>query len=399
MQRFGFLKYLVASTSSQRPSSAITIGRALLNAVSHKFPSNLNPNIKKYCDLVFSEQHYSALRSQIQKAEFQQSSGQIELELQDIYLSQDILPSHRGRIISEKEKDIYVFPTLAVSLGLLTPETFILTSRGRLFSHTVLPNEIKAFNRLSDINPLVISPRQTMVLLFSFLEADGDLINMLYPAILNKRDEFTDYDIGDIIGEQLADFLIQLEKSVSSIKDKNEIYKLKKTAVKIKSWNNKKYKGLGIRDEWATLRLEPFVDMGLLKKTDKFAYKYAFSENGRGFFSYFPPGQTIDTFLKDKFISASSQLFGIQVSPATDPVQILTSLKEANRILANNIGYSDITDTALLASMNLLHSSNALLEIRDSILVLKDAQKKNPHDIHFNIDRWGNLKFISFRRL
>jgi len=399
MQRLGFLKHIVASASPQRPSSAAAIGRTLLSTVSHKHVTVIRSETKEYCDRVFSEQHYSALRSQVQQAAEQQPPGQVNLELQDIYLSQDGLPSKRGRILSEKEKDIHVFPTLAVNLGFLTPETCVLTSRGRLFANTISPGELDAFNRPSDINPLIISPGQAIVLLFSFLETDGDLASMLYPVIAKKDGEFADYEVGDLIGELLSDYLLRVEKSATRMKDKTEISKLKRTAESIKRWKNKPYTGKGSRDEWATLRLEPFVDMGLLIKPDKFAYKYAFTDNGRLFSANLETSNDLEPFLMDNYLSATAQLLGIQTSPVVNSDEALDFLKESNRLLANNIGYSDVTDTALLSAINLLQKRNKVLEIGKSIQILKEAQKKTPHNIHFNIDRWGNLKFISFRKL
>jgi hypothetical protein len=208
MQRLGFLKHVVASASPQRPSSAGALGRSLLSVVGRKYATSIRPEMKEYCDRVFTEQHYNTLRTQVRNATEQQPVGQVELELQDIYLSQDVLPSKRGRILSEKEKDIHV-----------------LTSRGRLFANTVSSSEIDAFVQPSEVNPLVISPGQAMVLLFSFLEADGDLISMLYPVIAKKMEMFTDYEVGDRIGELLDNYLTKAGKSATSMKDKHEISK------------------------------------------------------------------------------------------------------------------------------------------------------------------------------
>lgn len=238
-----------------------------------------------------------------------------------------------------------------------------------------------------------------MVLLFSFLEADSDLVRMLYPVIAERDNEFTDYEVGDLIGELLSNYLSRVEKSATSMKDRTAISKLKKTAAKIKEWENKEYAGVGARDEWATLRLEPFVDIGLLRKPDKFAYKYAFTEGGRRFSSHLKMSDNVDTFLTDKFVGAAAQLFDLQASPITDSTEALDFLKDSNRLLANNIGYSDVTDTALLSAINLLQQRNRVLEIEGSIRILKEAQKKTPHDIHFNVDRWGKIKYISFRKL
>ena len=398
MQRLGFLKYLVSKASFERPTTASFIGGNLLRIVSQKYPILVQSEIAEYCNKIFSEQHYSSLRSQLKKAFLQQPQGQINLELQDTYLSQDILPSKRGRILAEKEKDIHIFPALAVSLGFITSDTYMLTSRGRLFANMISPAEIDAFNQVSNINPMIISFQQTLVLLFSFLETDGELIKILYPTIMQKEKEFTDYEVGDIIGELLDDYLVRVEKSAINMKDKVEISKLKKTNQKIKEWKGKKYVGVGARDEWATLRLEPFVDMGLLAKPDKFAYRYNFTDGGRRFVSKLESSNTLDEFLLDKYVSAAAEIFNIQASPVTDSSMALETLKESNRLLANNIGYSDIFDTALLSAASLLQEGKCL-EISDSIRILKEAQKNNPYNIHFNIDRWGNLKFISFRKL
>ena len=398
MQRLGFLKYLISKASSERPTTASYIGGNLLRSVSQKYPILVQSEIAEYCNKIYSEQHYSSLRSQLKKAFLQQPQGQIDLELQDIYLSQDVLPSKRGRILAENEKDVYVFPALATNLGFLTPDTYNLTSRGRLFAHMISSNEIEAFNRVSDINPMVISFQQTTILLFSFLDADWDIVSMLFPAITQIENEFTDYEVGDKIGELLNNYLKKFEKSAISMKDKIEIAKLKKTNQKIIDWKDKKYGGRGARDEWATLRLEPFVDMSILTKPDKFAYKYVFSEGGRRFVSVMKASNTAASFLMDKYIHSVAEIFSIQASLVIDSNYVLESLKESNRILANNIGYSDIIDTSLLTAVNLLQEGK-ILEINDSIRIMKEAQKNNPYNIHFNIDRWGNLKFISFRKL
>ena len=398
MQRLGFLKPVVQSASPQHPSSAVSLGRSLLRLAGRKWATSIGPEMKEYCDRVFTEQHYSSLRAQVREAGDQQPGGQAYVELQDMYLSQDVLPSKRGRVLSEREKDIHVFPTLGVSLGFLTPTTYVLTSRGRLFAKTLSSAELDAFVKPSEVNPLVISREQAVVLLFSFLEADGDLISMLYSS-LARRKIFTDYEAGDTIGELLDDYLTEAERSATRMKDRTEISKLKRTNEKIKEWKSKQYIGRGARDEWATLRLEPFVDLGFLAKPDKYAYKYTLTDGGRKFSSCLDTMERLEPFLMDDFVGVTAQLLGMQASPVTDSDQALDSLKESNRHLANNIGYSDITDTALLSAIDLLQKRNAILEIRNSMMILREAQKQNPRNIHFNVDRWGNLKFVSFRKL
>lgn len=398
MQRLGFLKYVVASASPQRPQTGASIGRALLNTVSRKHETIIRPEMKEYFDRVFSEQHYSDFRSRLKKAIEQQPSVQVDLELQDIYLSQDILPSKRGRILSEKEKDLHVFPTLAVSLGFLSPDDSVLTSRGRLFANSVSSSENDSFSRVSDVNPLIITHEQTMILLFSFLQADSDLISLLYPIIIKKEGLFTDYEIGNHIGDLLESYLSKAEKSASSMQDKTDIAKLKKTNAKIKAWKNKEYSGVGARDEWATIRLEPYVDMGLFKKPDKFSFKYELTNGGRKFLYYFETNNNVESFLYNNYISAAAQLFGIETSAVFNSDEALDYLKQSNRLLSNNIGYSDLIDTALLSAIKLLLERKRVLEIEKAINILREAQKNAPRDIHFNIDRWGKVKFISFRK-
>ena len=398
MQRLGFLKYLVLNASTERPTTSSFIGDNLLRAVSRKFSVPINPEIIKYCDAIFSEQHYNDLRTRIKNAAFQQQQGKIDLELQDIYLSQDRLPSKRGRILAERGKDTHVFPALASSLGFFSSDTYVLTPRGKLFASTVSSDQGNAFGLLSNINPLIISSQQMIVLLYSFLEADGDLIRMLFPAIEPRNGQFTDYEVGDIIGDLLDKYLQKVEKSLTTMQDKSTFLKLKKTTMLIKDWKGKTYKGLGARDEWATLRLEPFVDMGIFKKVDKFGYKYSFTEGGQNLVSNLETSGNMDSFLNDKYIKCVAQLLNTQISPEISSNEAIEILKESNRILANNIGYSDIIDTSILAAIRLLERGK-VLEISDSIRILKEAQRNNPYDIHFNIDRWGKLKYLSFRKI
>lgn len=398
MQRVGFLKQVVASASPQRPTSPLTIGKTLLHSMCHKYTVAIGRELQEYCDRVFSEQHYSELRLKMRKALAQQPPGQLNLELQDIYLSQDVLPSKRGRILQEKDQDVHVFPGLAVSMGLLTPETYVLTSRGRLFLQTIASGEISAFNQLSDVNPLSLSPRQITVLLFSFLQADGDLLSLLYPVLATIGNEFYDYNVGDIIGDQLSAFLERIDRSGGAMRDRDALSKLRKTTARIKQWKGKPYSGKGARDEWATLRLEPFVDLGLFAKPDKFSYKYRFTTGGRRFVSDLQASQDLEAFLGGQFVSAVAHLANIDSYPASDSREVLEYLREAHHVLANNIGYSEVVDTALLAGTELLFGKGRLLEVDNAIAILREAQKDRPHEIHFNVDRWGNLKFVSFRK-
>lgn len=399
MQRLGFLKHLIATASPQRPTTTVSMGKSLLRVASRKYPTVVLPEKAEYCDRVFTEQHYAALRAQVKAAAELQPVGKVDLELQDIYLSQDILPSKRGRILAERDKDLYVFPALAVSLGLLTPETLVLTARGRLLASVLSTPEVDAFNQPSGVNPLAIRPGQAVALLYCFLEEDGDLLSALWPAVARIQGDFTDYEVGDLIGELLEALILRSAKKSPSMDDRVQIAKLNKAVTMIKKWKNKPYGGKGTRDEWATLRLEPFVDLGLLQKADKFAYRYALTDAGRRFSEVLEKSGDLSSLLSNGYVNAVAQLLNLDASPVADSGEALEALKESNRLLANNIGYSGLAETSLLAAINLLQTRNRVLEIGDSIRIMKEAQRQTPHEIHFNIDRWGNVKFVSFRRL
>jgi hypothetical protein len=180
-------------------------------------------------------------------------------------------------------------------------------------------------------------------------------------------------------------------------RDKEIILSLGKTALTIRAWKGKPYSGKGARDEWATMRLEPFVDLGILKKPDPFSYKYELTEAGRHFAKSLEIATNIDEFLNKYFMKTVARMLEIQLTDEYSKENALIELQEENHIIKNNIGYSDIVDTSLLAGINSLINNRVVLEIDQSIRIVREYQREKPNLIHFGVDRWGDLKFINFR--
>jgi len=393
-QRLGFLKKILSLASPEKSSTQQILGDSFLSCITKKYPVPVSGSVSEYFDRVFTGQHFSDIKGQLNSISSRNSDELIPLELQDIYLSDRSLPSRRGRLVKD---DSVLLPGLAESLGLLTPNTSILTSRGKLLLSQFTPEEISAFEMVAAANPLVLTREQKISLLFYFLQEDGNILMSLYPFLANTCDQITDVIVGDKIGDQLTKLISNINHIPGASRDKEVILSLSKTAVTIRSWKGKPYSGKGARDEWATIRLEPFVDLGILKKPDPFSYKYELTEAGRGFANALEQTTDIDEFLSKFFMKTVARMLAIQITNECSKADALKELLEANRIIRNNIGYSDIIDTSLLAGINSLINNRVALEIDQSIRIVREYQREKPNLIHFGVDRWGDLKFVNFR--
>jgi hypothetical protein len=176
-------------------------------------------------------------------------------------------------------------------------------------------DELDAFRQYSEnANPLLLTLEQKLFFLFTMLEQDGDLLLPLSRALMSQDSEFADWEAGDLLPEILRDAHRKARPSVRSGADIVRLQKLLDDAKAIESWRGKRYRGKGSRDDAATLRLEPMVDLGLLNKNDPFAYRYVLSPAGRSFFGAMSEAgdlwlESIDT----RFFSIATRAYELSV--------------------------------------------------------------------------------------
>ncbi len=402
MQRLGFLKHLLWKASLSATNNLSTLGKELIASVSQKVSVSLSAPLQDYIKTALTDPVYKSIRLSVLKSPHDLSEEQkIQIELQDVFLSDPILPSRRGKLI---KNDWKIFPYFALNLGLLRKGTYSLLVRGQSFLSLVSEEERKAFSRIdtptvgSHSNPLHLSSPQKLLLLFSFIENDGDVLKELYKKLLSLTEAFSDRDAGDLLPDIYRSIAKHARTKIRSGDDLLRIQKLIDTANIIEAWKGKPYTGKGAREKTITPRLEPFVDLGLIHKPDPFAYRYQIRDATRDFFEPFLNSESIDHFLQQSFFEVANRAYNFKGAHLDDKEMIFSYIQEAYTVLKSPLGYAPILEIALLAAIYALTKASKYFEILEAIDLLKTLQKERPEFIRFNVDRWGALTFVKFMR-
>ena len=395
MQRLGFLKHLVARASQTSTSNLRALGDNLIKTVSSKVSVSATPSLEKYLSAILSGISHQALMSRVRNA-LEQSTvgGTVSVELQDAYLSSDTLPSRRGRLVPY---DWQKYPHLAVRLGLLRENSFSPLVRGQVFLALVSPAELAAFREYSEnTNPFILTVEQRIFFLFTFLERDEHVLLPLYRALLPLETEFTEWEAGNLMPKIFGEIYQSFRPIARSGADTVRLQSLLETAKVIERWRDKRYSGKGARDDAATLRVEPFVDIGILTKEDPFSYRYHFTPTGRQLMSALTKAEKGEPGLDSGFFASVSEAFNLSAPPIQDPDKLLDLIYPSFVKLASPLGYAPMREVILLAAISATTTGRGCFELADGYEALKDAQREYPELVRFNVDRWGNPIFVKF---
>lgn len=399
MQRLGFLKHLLLQASRSATNSLSSLGKDLIAVVTRKVPVLLTPDLKQYINKGLTSSQYRDLRSAVLRPSAEnQHDLKVNLEIQDLYLADPRIPSRRGRLVTDSWNR---YPYCALDLGLIRKGTYSLLVRGHSFLSLVSNDEKGAFilssNSLpgKETNPLVLTMQQKIHLLFSIVDGDGDLLKPLYRNLLSASDDFTDKEAGDYLPEIYRLVARESKSKVRSGDDLIRIQQLLNNAAKIEAVKRSRSPGgKNPREHAITIRLEPFVEIGLLAKLDPFAYRYQATTATKQFFRSLISCENIAQFLEGFFFKTTSEALGLQAKEQRDSRTVLPAIHRAYTILRSPLGYAPITEVALLAAIFNLTEVGSYFEISDAKQILKSLQKERPETVGFNVDRWGALAFV-----
>ncbi|MCL6579740.1 MAG: hypothetical protein K6T73_10250, partial [Candidatus Bathyarchaeota archaeon] len=294
----------------------------MIASVSQKVSVILTPQVQEYIRSALTDPIYKNIRTNASKhIEDTSDKLQVQIELQDFYLANADLPSRRGKLIND---DWNKYPYLALNLGLLRKGTYSLLVRGQSFISLVSDDEKKAFVRSGitpfneGSNPFQLTIPQRLLLLFSFIEGDGDVLKLLYKKILAASEPIADREAGGYLPEIYRAIVKEYRHKARSGDDLLRIQRLLDTADKIERWTKTKPTGSNILMQSITPRLEPFVDLGLLSKPDPFAYRYQVTDATRTFLDPLINAESIGYFLHHSFFEAASNAFNLNAEHRTD---------------------------------------------------------------------------------
>lgn len=391
MQRLGFLKPLCALVNETETSNLESLGKRFIDRVTQriKLSPPFDEDLVEYARVRLTDGAYKSLRKTILEG-----TGPAGVEVQDIYLSDPSLPSNTGKLV---EANWRRYPYLGTSLDLVKKGTYSALTRSLVFLALTPPAELAAFATLDrQNNPLRIDTAQAAVLLFCFLDNDAEVLLPLCREYLSfHEDVFDERQAGDLLPGILRSAIAEHNKRGLTAEERDRLVVLKKAADSIEKWKDKSYSGGGAREETIRVRLEPLCDLGLLSKPERERYSYRCQDALRILLDRCNEPAKIDEFLHSEFFSTFATMRQLQATDATDD-EVVTALVKAGETLRSSLGYSPITDVALLAGTRLLVDQSRVLEIGRCFELLKALQKQDPSFVRFTVDRMGTLAHVKF---
>lgn len=390
MQRVGFLKALAALVNESETSNLETLGKRFIARVTQrtKLVPPYDDELKEYARTRLTDGAYRELRKKIME-----DAGPAGVELQDVYLADKSLPSSTGKLV---QADWRRYPYLATSLEIVKKGTYSGLTRSLVLLAVTPKEELAAFGNLDrQNNPMRISECQAIVLLYCFLDNDAAVALPLLRALIGSGERFDERFAGDLLPEILREVIASHAKRSLPVEERDRLSMLGKIATSVSKWKGKAYTGSGAREEAARVRLEPYCDLGLLRKPNREKFEYEPNDSARALISHYAKAADIDAFLQNGFFEAIAAGRGINARPANDD-EAVKALADAGQALKSTLGYTPLSDVGLLAGTRLLTERHSILELSHTVELLKALQKRDPSFVRFTVDRMGTLAYVKF---
>ena len=380
-QRLGHLKAIVIVSSPSKVTDAAGINSQLSKLLTRRVTvPGLDPAVKRYF-------------------RYRKSKGvSAAIDIQDCYLSDPGIPSQTGALTKSAFRDSLI-PNLASEIHLLHSNNYSLTPLGQVLIHLIGEEEASALRQYNqNVNPFLLTTEQKVFFLYCLLRSDGDVLRRLYSRLLSRTGWFHRSEAGNELVEVFREIASDYSKKSRSGRDVATVQKLREYAHAIESQPNTSHSG--VREQRTTVRLETFVDMGLLEKEDPTKYTYRFTPIGTAFIRDFIQAADVDSFLLENFFKSANQSFGCGAKPIYECKDLfLQLLFPGHSLLASGLGYAPLHETLLLTVLtNLGGNQRTYFEISWGMQAIKEVQKAHPDDIRFNVNRQGEIRYVKLSR-
>jgi hypothetical protein len=319
-----------------------------------------------------------------------------QVELQDVWLSDERLPSATGAITAEVMEDI---PNLAIQLRLLRDGNLTRTDRAHALLASFGDGALTglAEGSSNDPNPLLLPTGAQLILGYALLEADGDFLRSAWATtpVLDKA-EWTRADFATGLIAACEDLAKRARRSMSSGSDRQAIRRLQEWAQEIAKprGSGRNWGGGRPPDQLATLRLEPFVDLGLITRADRTSYRYRLGPEQAQFFRLLAEAQSLQSFAREQLVGGWLRTRGEQRRPAEE-AEVWEYVVAAYERLKSRLGFAPFVEVVLLAIGRMIDQQHGrYFEIQRGVDVITKQRKVDPRGVRLTISRGGQLTYM-----
>jgi len=395
MQRVGVLLAITAAASESRATTLEGISRSYADLLRRLVPvsGDREDVVLRY----IAEQRLWKRYPELHDGSTARRMDRVSrVEFQDVCLSDPDVPSPTGAITNEVIDEP---PQLAASLQLVREKNYTLTDRGRALQRAARP-AIKALQEGAlDPNPFLLTAGSRGLMLYALLDADADFMRAIYRIVLQELgSEFTRPTFGERLPEACLALRSEWIPKARTAALQNKLVRLEKLAALIarpvkeqRTWG-----GGRPRDQTGTLRIEPYIDLGLITRPSRSKYDYRLSGGQRGFFESLAAADDADSFLDEdlfrSFLLAKDDRHEPERVSGDD---IWIRIRDAYAEMKSGLGYESFREVVLLAIARLLDEDHGMyFEVGDGIRAIRARQKDDPRAVRFGVARGGGLTYM-----
>jgi hypothetical protein len=391
MQRPGLLAAAIVTASDRQSTDLDRSASRLLKVVSKRrdVPVDVSPDVERYLSGLRLWKRYGHLKGR-------GLAREDLVEVQDLWLADPSIPRATGAVTPENASEL---PQLAVSLRLLRDRNYTRTDRGRALLAAL--GDRRSSIEHGDVapNPLELGFTAQLLIAAALLEADGDFLQSAWrtAAVFDEEDTFTRVDFASGMKAACDDLVARSRRGARTGADR-------RTVIRLKDWADAVDKPRGSGKEWgggrppdqlATVRIEPWVDLGLFTADDRFIYRYRVTDGQRQAVTTIANADDVRELTSRSLVALMHNAHGRSVPPRASDNEAWDAIRAAYGELRTRLGFAAFAEVVLLAAGRLADAPDPrLLELQQGVELLQERRRDAPKDVRIGINRGGELTYM-----
>lgn len=390
MQRGGLLAAAVAAASDRQSTDLDHAASKLLRAVSTRraIPEEMLGDVERYLGGLRLWKRYGKLKGRT-------LTPDDLLEVQDLWLADPAAPRATGAVTLENASEL---PQLAVALRLLRDGNHTRTDRGRALLAALSGARGAIENNSITPNPVRLSFASRLLLAAALFEADGDFLQSAWrTAEAFDHETFTRVDFASGMEAACDDLHARSRPRARTGADRRVVMRLRewREAVGRPRGSGKDWGGGRPPEQLATLRLEPWVDIGLITADDRYVYRYRLSSEQRLAVRSIVEADDISDLATRRLVALMHEADGRPLPQVASDDEAWDAIRVAYGELRNTLGFAAFAEVLLLAAGRMADADQSrLLELQRGVEILQERRRATPKDVRIGINRGGVLTYM-----